>query len=751
MGSKRVWRGAEKKSGIQFGRLARKLSTTSALIGLGAGIILVEPVAAQTAKTVRAAQNYNIPAQPLANALNIFGRQSGLQVSLASSNVDGVTSRSVSGSHSAQQALSIMLQGTGLPYRINADRTVVVGQADAVSNVALSDGEGGTLLEAITITAIGSAQTVAEAPATVTVIDAEKISSKPYASVTDVLRDVPGVTLGTSSAKSGSASISIRGMGENYVLMMVDGRPVGNSNEATYNGFGVGIGTSHLPPPSAIERIEVIRGPMSSLYGTSALGGVINIITKPVSDVWSGSLSGGTTIFEDSNEGNSYEGRFHISGPLVPNVLGLSLYGSLHRRFDDLLVNGSLQDVGRDNLGGKLSWKITDDQDAALEISRNQYDSETGTDSDIDVDRMNYSLTHNLDWGNSYKTTSFINYEDVDFLNGDYSSAYSQLNLNSKTSLTLGQHDLTVGGDYRSEVTRHSAERIPAGIDPEMKRWNMAVFGEDNWHVLDNFTATLGMRYDQNERYGSHFTPRVYGVWDVTESVILKGGMSGGYKVPQLKQADSNIIEPAGGGTGWDQGNTSLKPEESTNYELGVVWVSDLGFQFGVTAYHTRFSDKIDRERICDDPVGLTCNGRRYIARYVNRDAAELNGVEATLDFPIGDFDVSLNYTYSDSKITKGTNVGQRFNNLPTHVANLALDWQTTEQLNVWGRAQYRSETYDVGTGQVPDHVVFDLGANYDFNEHVQANFGIYNVGNTTFDNDYVDGRRFYLGMSSRF
>jgi outer membrane receptor for ferrienterochelin and colicins len=116
-----------------------------------------------------------------------------------------------------------MLQGTGLPYRINADRTVVVGQADAVSNVAPSDGGGGTLLEAITITAIGSAQTVAEAPATVTVIDAEKISSKPYASVTDVLRDVPGVTLGTSSAKSGSASISIRGMGENYVLMMVDG------------------------------------------------------------------------------------------------------------------------------------------------------------------------------------------------------------------------------------------------------------------------------------------------------------------------------------------------------------------------------------------------------------------------------------------------------------------------------------------------------------------------------------------------
>jgi len=610
-----------------------------------------------------------------------------------------------------------------------------------------------TLLETLVVTATGNAQTIPEAPATVTVIDAEEINSKPYASIADILRDVPGVVLGTTSAKSGSPSISMRGMGETYVLTMVDGRPVGNSNEATYNGFGVGVGTSHLPPPSAIERIEIIRGPMSSLYGTAALGGVINIITKPVSDVWTGTITGGTTIYENSDDGSSYEGRFYASGPLIPNMLGLTLYGSLHNRFDHLLTDRSVQDVGRNNLGGKLSWRISENRDAALEIARNRYDSESssGTSGGIGIERMNYSLTHRLRWGNGYETNSFVNYEDVGFVNGANVSGYSQLNLNSKTSLTFGRHDLTVGGDFRSEVTRHSPLRLPDGIDPIMTRWNAAVFGEDNWHILDNFTATVGLRYDHNERYGSHFTPRLYGVWDVSQSVIVKGGMSGGYKVPQLKQADDNIIEPAGGGRGWDQGNTNLKPEESTNYEVGVVWMSDLGFQLGVTAYHTRFRNKIDRERICEDLVGLTCRGRQYIAQYVNRDAAELNGVEVTLDFPVSAVDVSLNYTYADSRITKGTNVGQRFNNLPVHVANLGLDWNATDALNVWGKAQYRSETFDSNTSRVPDHFVFDIGMNYTFNDHVQAHFGVYNVGNVTFDNDYIDGRRYYLGMTSRF
>jgi outer membrane receptor for ferrienterochelin and colicins len=623
-----------------------------------------------------------------------------------------------------------------------------------------------TVLKQIVVTASGHAQTIPDAPATITVISGEKIASKPYASVADVLRDVPGVIVSTPSARSGAASISIRGMSEGYVSMLVDGKPLGNSSEATYNGFGSGLATGYLPPPSAIERIEVIRGPMSSLYGSSALGGVINIITKPVSDVWTGTVTTGFTAYSHDEAGNSYEGRFYLNGPIVSDRIGLSLWGSLHNREDRGLTTGASQDMSRKSLGGKLSMTITENQDLALEIAQNRSDTKTraASTSGVDVNHMNYSAVHKLRWGYDYETTSFLTYEDVDFENGTNISGYNQLNFNSKTSASLGNHDLIAGFDYKAEETRHSPNRVPGDVDPNMERWHWALFGEDNFHITEDFTTTFGLRYDNNERYGSHFTPRLYGVYHLNPALTFKGGMSGGYKVPSLKQADDNIMEPSGGdGRARDKGNTNLKPEESTNYEIGMVWESDLGLQFGLTAYHTRFKNKITTEQICahDTPVsrlptdcGMNAPGNpiKWINQYVNRDAAELNGVEATLDFPVGDVDVSMNYTYARSKITKGAKVGERFNNLPEHVANLGLDWHATEALTLWGKAQYRSQTYETNNNRIGSHAIFDVGMEYRINDHFKGTAAVYNIGDKRFDtNDYEDGRRFWLGLTSSF
>lgn len=253
-------------------------------------------------------------------------------------------------------------------------------------------------------------------------------------------------------------------------------------------------------------------------------------------------------------------------------------------------------------------------------------------------------------------------------------------------------------------------------------------------------------------------TPRLYGVYHLNDALTLKGGISGGYKVPQLKQADSNIFEPAGRGAGWDQGNTALQPEESTNYEVGAIWQTLGGAQFGLTAYHTKFTNKIDRERVCsvedDIPPGVVdCRGRDWIQQYVNRDEAELNGVEATVDFTLGAVDVGVNYTYSDSKITKGPGEGERFNDLPMHVANLSLDWQATDVLAVWGNAQHRSATRDEASesGHIGEHTIFDAGLDYTFTDTVTGSLGVYNLGNKIFDNGYSDGRRLYVGVTTTF
>ena len=619
-------------------------------------------------------------------------------------------------------------------------------------------------LDEVVITASGHAQSLPDAPATVTIIDGDEIASKPYATVVDALKNVPGVVVGGTSTRSGAASISMRGMGQDYVLMLVDGKPLGNSGEASYNGYGSGQITTYLPPPSAIERIEVIRGPMSSLYGTAASGGVINIITKPVADEWSGSLTLGTTLHQHSEDGNSHEGRFYISGPLIADRLGLSLYGSVHGLDGRILDTGrdgvQTQDVTRRSLGARLDWRLTEGQDLRFEASTNTSDTtsftEDGGTGGIEADRKSYGLTHSLNWGDGFETTSFLTYEDVGFDNAGMTSAYNQLTLNSRTGFVWGRHNLTAGFEYRDEETRHNTSRVPEDVDPNMTRSQWAVFAEDNIQVTDDFMLTLGLRYDDNERYGSHITPRVYGVWHATPELTVKGGVSGGYKTPQLKQADSNIYEPAGRGAGWDQGNTNLKPEESTNYEIGLAWQGPSGLQLGATAYHTRFTNKIDRDRVCsvadDIPPGVAdCRGRDWVQQYVNRDRAELNGVELTADYTLGDVDLSFNYTYADSKITAGTNVGERFNSLPLHVANLGVDWQASDAVSLWGDMQYRSTTRDPNADVIGDHVIVDAGVDYQFNERVTGALAVYNLTDKRFDTNYGDGRRLYLGLTSTF
>ncbi|WP_124085306.1 TonB-dependent receptor domain-containing protein [Pseudogemmobacter humi] len=652
--------------------------------------------------------------------------------------------------------------------------------APALAQAADEEEEEVQNLGTIVLTATGQAQALPDAPATMTVIDGAEIASKPYASIADVLRDVPGVIVGSPSSRSGAETISIRGLGESYVLTLVDGKPIGNSQEATYNGFGAGLAMSYLPPPSAIERIEVIRGPMSSLYGTAASGGVINIITKPVSDVWSGSLTLGHTTFQNSGAGNSHEGRFYLSGPVIEDRLGLALFGSLHDRSKPAMlvagragaVSTQAQDTERKTLGARLTWSIDPNQKLDFETVSSTSDTVNltpgGTPGGVEVERRNHSLGHKLSWGEGYETSSFVTYEDVDFINGSNVSGYEMLNLNSKTNLSLGRHDLTLGFDYRDETTKHSPNRV--NVNPKMTRWNWAVFGEDNFHLTDDLTLTFGLRYDENERYGSHVTPRLYAVWHASDSLTVKGGVSGGYKTPTLKQADSNIFEPSGGdGRARDQGNTGLKPEESTNVEIGVIWESAGGVQVGLTAYHTRFKDKITTERQCTNSVDPAVPGSvppytydcgvnsgtdpiKWINQYVNRDAAELNGVEATVDWTLGDFAFAFNYTYADSKVTKGAAVGSRFNNSPLHVANLGIDWQANDALSLWGNAQYRSATFDTGSGQIGEHAIFDIGVDYDFNENVMGSFAVYNLGDKTFGTtNYNDGRRFYVGLTSTF
>lgn len=196
--------------------------------------------------------------------------------------------------------------------------------ASMSSALAAQEAQPVTTLDSVVVTASGYEQEIIDAPASISVITREELEKKSYNDVVDAVKNVPGVYVtGGGSAQD----ISIRGMSSSYTLFLVDGRPVSAGRSVNTNGQDGGkqIG---LPPISMIERVEVIRGPMSSLYGSEAMGGVINIITRKVTDSWQGSISTEYTKSVNDISNDAYSGSIYVGGPLVKDLLGIKINGA---------------------------------------------------------------------------------------------------------------------------------------------------------------------------------------------------------------------------------------------------------------------------------------------------------------------------------------------------------------------------------------------------------------------------------------
>lgn len=268
---------------------AGRLLATTALIGLGALALQGQHAAAQTATSAGAARAFNIPAQPLASALNAFGRQSGLQVTLAAATSQGVTSQAVNGSFTPQQALARMLEGTGIPFRITADRTAVIGRSEA-SGAAPASTDGALMLETIDVQGRGGSGAFGDyspasssptamkldlaprqTPATVNTANAQLIAEKGDETIYEVFENFAGVTSQGNNSDTGSnvaRSIFVRGFD-----VSGDGPVLINGQRLYNNG-------TNFRSTAALERVELLRGAAGIYYGASQPGGVFNYVYK---------------------------------------------------------------------------------------------------------------------------------------------------------------------------------------------------------------------------------------------------------------------------------------------------------------------------------------------------------------------------------------------------------------------------------------------------------------------------------------
>ena len=210
-------------------------------------------------------------------------------------------------------------------------------------------------------------------------VTAKDLEKRPATNdISEVLRTMPGVNLtGNSSTgqRGNKRQIDIRGMGPENTLILVDGKPVTSRNAERYGVRGErnSRGDSNWVPVEAIEKIEVLRGPSAARYGSGAMGGVVNIITKPVTNDLHGSLSYYTNQPEDSDEGATNRVGFNLSGALIKDVLQFRLYGNWNKTLaDEVGINGNPAIAGREgvrnkDINGRLVWNINEKNKLTLD------------------------------------------------------------------------------------------------------------------------------------------------------------------------------------------------------------------------------------------------------------------------------------------------------------------------------------------------------------------------------------------------
>ena len=299
------------------------------------------------------------------------------------------------------------------------------------------NGQEATKLETIVLTA---EEQIKQALG-VSVITEKELDQLPVVNdVAEYIRRMPGVNLtGNSSTgqRGNNRQIDIRGMGPENTLILIDGKPVNSRNSVRYGWRGErdSRGDSNWVPADAIESIEVLRGPAAARYGSGAMGGVVNIKTKKVTNETHGTFEVFMNQPENSKEGSSHRESFNLSGPILQDVLSYRLYGNYNKTKADAadinpLSSSGTRAAGREgvenkDIAGRLAWQINDEQSLMFDISsgrqgniysgdtqNSNYDASNGTATDEKTQLLNsligqetntmyrdgYAITHDGDW-----------------------------------------------------------------------------------------------------------------------------------------------------------------------------------------------------------------------------------------------------------------------------------------------------------------------------------------------------------------
>lgn len=531
--------------------------------------------------------------------------------------------------------LFILLFSSLLAGYLNAQSQNNQQKSDSLSTYGLSE---------VVISANRALTPASEVASSVTIIKKEEIerSNKPFLS--DLLKAVPGLSVVQQGGKGSLSSIFLRGGNAQHTLFRIDGVEI-NDPSSLNNAYDL----SNLQLDN-IERIEVLRGPQSTLYGSEAMAGVISIFTKKGS---------GSPKLSLSAEGGSYgtmNGNAALNGSFKVIDYSLSYSGyktkgfsSADKNYGNTETDGSLNNSIYSRLGVKLTEFMSLDVLYNFIKSRTDLD-QNGPDGDdpnfvykleesVFKTSSNISLFEgrwNQDLGVSIMRHISHTIDDIDEIRPQTSSdAYfngSRLKLEWQNNLKVDKYNMLVFGAeaYREKANTSYFSRSEYGPFnseiPENSATTTSLYLQDQVNFANAIFASAGLRYDKHNRFGSITTFRIAPAYLISETnTKLKFTYGTGFKSPSLY----NLFDPA-------FGNPDLKPEKSRGWDAGVEqYIMKDKLSLGATYFSNDFTDLIGYDN-------------NY--RSINIDKVKTSGLELSLAGAFNKLFINLNYTFTESK-----------------------------------------------------------------------------------------------------
>jgi len=517
-------------------------------------------------------------------------------------------------------------------------------------------------------------QKVTEAPSSVSIVTADEIKKYGYRTLADILRSLRSfyVTYDRNYSYLGVRGFGRTGDYNSRFLVLVDGHRI---NDNVYDS--VSIETGFILDIDLIERIEVVRGPSSSLYGSNAFFGIINIITRSGQDLHGVEASGEAGSFD------TYKGRFSFGnkfGNGVEMIFSGSLFDSkgqdlFFKEFNDPAThNGIAQGCDYDrnySLFSKLSY-----HDFTLEgayVSRTKgiptasYETDFNDPRNRTVDESGYmDLKYEHDFQNQLRIMGRLFYDvykyygdyiysgvvNKDFAKGEWWGGEVMVN---KT--LWERHKLTIGAEYQVNSKQNqwnfNEDPFEMLLDDRRQSERWALYIQDEFKVLKNLILNAGVRYDHYDEFGGTTNPRLALIYTPFEKTAFKLLYGTAFRIPNVYELYYSVSP--------QKGNPDLKPEGITTYEL--VYEQYLGKTIRMTfaGFYNRITDLIDSQKDRTDKLWV----------FKNADKIKAKGFEAELE---GHWESGLkgriSYTFQN---VKDEGLGETPVNSPKHLAKFNL------------------------------------------------------------------------------